>query len=99
MLASMPRHKLVRRAISNNIASRGEGQVDPSWLYPVLLPRLYPTLFIMYRENHAEGDRKLDGIVERLGTKTEEELARLFGIHRSEKCVPRRRWQGVLVLC
>lgn len=61
--------------------------MDPSWLYPVLLPRLYPTLFIMYRENHAEGDRKLDGIVERLGTKTEEELARLFGIHRSEKCV------------
>ncbi|KAL5489432.1 hypothetical protein EMCRGX_G018524 [Ephydatia muelleri] len=55
MLAPMPRHKLVRRAKSNNIASRGR--------------------------NHAEGDRKLDGIVERLGTKTEEELARLFGIH------------------
>ena len=85
LLAPMPRHKLVRRAVSNNIAGKGEGgQLDPSWLYPVLLPHLYPTLFLMYRENHADEDRKLDSILDRFGTKTEEELARLFDIHRSE---------------
>ena len=82
LLAPMPRHKLVRRAVSNNIAGKGEGgQLDPSWLYPVLLPHLYPTLFLMYRENHADEDRKLDSILDRFGTKTEEELARLFDIH------------------
>lgn len=80
MLAPTQKHKVVRRAISNDVTR--DRQLDPSWLYPVLLPLLFPTLFAVYKENHVEEDRKLGGIVERLGTKTEEELARLFQIHR-----------------
>ena len=82
LLAPSNKHKVVRRAVSNDVKEGGgQLQVDPSWLYPVLLPHLFPTLFGMYRVSHADEDRKLDGIVERLGTKTEEELTRLLHIH------------------
>ena len=58
---------------------------DPSWLYPILLPSIFPTLFAIYKEHHAEGDDKLRTQMETLNALPDKELCSLLGLRRLVK--------------
>ena len=56
--------------------------MDPSWLYPILLPSIFPTLFAIYKEHHAEEDDKLKTQMETLNELADKELCSLLGLQR-----------------
>ena len=55
---------------------------DPSWLYPILLPSIFPTLFAIYKEHHTESDDKLRTQMETLNALPDKELCSLLGLRR-----------------
>lgn len=58
------------------------GSVDPSWLYPILLPTIFPTLFALYKEHHSEDDCQLTTLMEALNQSSDKELCSILGLQR-----------------
>ena len=59
------------------------GSMDPSWLYPILLPTIFPTLFALYKEHHSEDDCQLTTLMEALNQSPDKELCSILGLQRS----------------
>ena len=47
---------------------------DPSWLYPILLPSTFTTLFALYAEHYSEDDHRLAKLMTELSRRDDEEL-------------------------
>jgi len=58
--------------------------LDYTWLYPILLPTIYPTLFALYREHYTQLDAKLENLMNMLSRYDDEELSGLLQIRRYE---------------
>lgn len=59
-----------------------QGQSDPSWLYPILLPSIFPTLFSLYKAHHSEEDLKVHVAMESLRTRSDKEICEILDIKR-----------------
>ena len=53
---------------------------DPSWLYPIILPSIFPALFELYKIHYTENDDKFNQLMVTLGERTDEELCKLLEI-------------------
>ena len=73
--------KRSRESRSSSI-NRSQGQADPSWLYPILLPSIFPTLFCLYKTYHSEEDQQLRKTIVTLQKKTDRELCEILDIKR-----------------
>ena len=62
--------------------ARSKSQADPSWLYPILLPSIFPTLFSLYKAHHSDDDMKLRIAVHTLQQRTDKELCEMLDIKR-----------------
>ncbi len=55
---------------------------DPSWLYPIILPSIFPTLFALYKEHYSRDDFKIGRVISRLDQRSDEELSEILGVRR-----------------
>ena len=72
------RHKL--RRTSSYSYHCDSPRSDPSWLYPIILPSIFPTLFALYKEHYAGDDHKVGHVIAMLDSQGDEELSRVLGI-------------------
>ena len=61
---------------------RSQEQSDPSWLYPILLPSIFPTLFSLYKAQNSEQDLQLRTTIIDLQSRTDKDLCEILDIKR-----------------
>ena len=57
-------------------------QIDCSWLYPIILPSIFPTLFELYKEHYSRDDRKIGCVIRVLNSHGDQELSGLLQVRR-----------------
>ena len=62
--------------------TRSKSQADPSWLYPILLPSIFPTLFCLYKAHHSDEDLQLRIAMSTLQQRTDKGLCEILDIKR-----------------
>ena len=62
--------------------ARSKSQADPSWLYPILLPSIFPTLFCLYKAHHSDDDLQLRIAMSTLQQRTDKDLCEILDIKR-----------------
>lgn len=53
---------------------------DATWLYPIILPSIYPTLFTLYKEHYARDDSKVSHVISTLNHHGDEELSGIMEV-------------------
>lgn len=56
--------------------------VDSTWLYPILLPSIIPTLSALYLEHYVQDDFKINHVISMLGHHGDEELSSILEMRR-----------------
>ena len=79
LLLKPKRSKDAKRAQNR---ARSKGQADPSWLYPILLPSIFPTLFCLYKSHHSDDDLQLRVAMSTLRQRTDKDLCEILDIKR-----------------
>lgn len=64
-------------------------RADFTWLYPIILPSIFPTLFALYKEHYVRDDRKISHVISALDCHGDEELSGILEV-RSEL----ERWRN-----
>ena len=78
---------------------RSQGQADPSWLYPILLPSIFPTLFSLYKAQNYEQDLQLRTAMVNLQSRTDKDLCEILDIKRYLYCTSRLPSPAILLMC
>ncbi len=75
---------LLKRSIYQlrKVSYRPPENVDFSWLYSILLPAIFPTLFALYIEHYSQHDFKIDHVMSMLDDYSDEDLSGLLQIRR-----------------
>ena len=75
---------LLKRIIHQwrKVSYRPPENVDFSWLYPILLPAIFSTLFTLYIEHYSQHDFKIDHVMSMLYDYSDEDLSGLLQIRR-----------------
>ena len=81
LLLKPKRAKEAKKAAAQN-RTRSKSQADPSWLYPILLPSIFPTLFCLYKAHHVDGDLQLRIAMSTLQQRTDRDLCDILDIKR-----------------
>ena len=67
--------KAKRDNVRRSVILESSGELcSPSWLYPILLPSIFPTLFALYKEDYYDDDRMLAEIIGSLDGNSDTEL-------------------------
>lgn len=56
--------------------------VDYSWLYPIMMPSIFPTLFSLYREHYSKEDDHVGHVMSELDRYDDEKLSRILQVRR-----------------
>ena len=60
--------------------TRSKNQADPSWLYPILLPSIFPTLFCLYKAHHSDDDLQLQIAMNTLQQRMDKDLCEILDV-------------------
>lgn len=53
---------------------------DYTWLYPIMLPSIFPTLFTLYKEHYSRDDHKISHVISMLDRHSDEELSGILEV-------------------
>lgn len=88
MLAGRPRTQLSILVRNNTRINRPESyydelpQVDHCWLYPIILPSIFPTLFSLYEEHYSRDDLKIGHTMATLDQHGDEDLSGILEVRK-----------------
>ncbi len=57
-------------------------RADYSWLYPIILPSIFPALFSLYKENHSRDDHNIWRVIGELNGHGDEDLSGILEVRK-----------------